>query len=152
MAPIRCSAPDCVVTFDEGTPADTLLVLVQLHARTAHPTTPPAQPTSTKAEKVKRPVIVTSGTSEDWAYFCSRWKDYKKATKLQAQDVVFQLLECCEEDLRKDLTRSFDDISDMTEDDALNAIKTLAVKPENIMVARVQLQNLHQQRDLFLAL
>ena len=34
-----------------------------------------------------------------------------------------------------------------TEEAALEAIKPFAVKPVNIMVSRVQLQNLHQERD-----
>ena len=55
-------------------------------------------------EKVRRPTISLSGTSEDWSYFLSRWEDYKAATKLQSAECITQLLECCEEQLRRDLT------------------------------------------------
>jgi len=36
----------------------------------------------------------------------TRWDDYKEATKITSKDLVIQLLECCEKDLRKDLTRA----------------------------------------------
>jgi len=48
-----------------------------------------------------------AGTTEDWLYFKSRWGDYIKATKLGGIDRVIQLLECCDEQLRKDLTRTW---------------------------------------------
>ena len=57
-------------------------------------------------EKVKRPVISTAGTSEEWSYFESRWSDYVDATKITGHDKVVQILECCDEPLRKDLARS----------------------------------------------
>jgi hypothetical protein len=38
--------------------------------------------------------------------FLLRWTDYVAATKLDGKDKVIQLLECCEELLRKDLTRT----------------------------------------------
>ena len=59
-----------------------------------------------KVEKVKRPSISSAGTTEDWLYFKSRWGDYVIATKLEGTDRVIQLLECCDEQLRKDLTRN----------------------------------------------
>ena len=36
----------------------------------------------------------------------TRWTDYAEATKVQGKDKVIQLLECCEEQLRNDLTRN----------------------------------------------
>ena len=111
---IRCPAPDCQESWPSNTPSDVLLRLLDIHERTAHPTTAPATaPTATgvKAEKVKRPVISVSGTSEEWTYFKQRWSEYKLATRLSGQDIIFQLLECCDEALRKDLTRSFTNLT-----------------------------------------
>ena len=63
-------------------------------------------------------------------------------------DRVAQLLECCEEDLRKDLTRTAGgSLLDKEEQLVLNAIKSLAVRQENIMVARVTLHNMKQDRE-----
>ena len=78
--------------------------LITTHA-TSHQT--PSQPTQTaRVEKVKIPSISSASTTEDWLYFKSRWGDYVKATKLKGTDRVIQLLECCDEQLRKDLTRN----------------------------------------------
>ena len=99
-------------------------------------------------EKVKRPTISLSGTSEDWSYFLSRWEDYKAATKLQSAECITQLLECCEEQLRRDLTRSAGGkLSDKTETELLAAMKCLAVREENLMVARLNLHTMRQDRD-----
>ena len=43
--------------------------------------------------------------SEEWAYFETRWDDYKTVTRVTGHECVVQLLECCAESLRKDLTR-----------------------------------------------
>ena len=96
---------------------------------------------------MKRPIISTAGTQEEWKYFEQRWSDYRAATHLTGTDVVYQLLECCDETLRRDLTRTFGSLSSSTEATVLKNIKTLAVRQENIMVARVQLQQMRQDRD-----
>ena len=102
--PVLCSAPDCTHSFGTAT-GNALTALIELHARTAHPPTHhEAEPAATtKAEKVRRPTITPQGTTEDWTYFTSRWKEYKAATKITGDDVVSQLLETCDETLRKDL-------------------------------------------------
>lgn len=101
-----------------------------------------------KVEKVKRPSISSAGTSEEWAYFISRWNDYVQATKITGQEKVIQLLECCEETLRKDLTQSAGgSLINKPVETVIAAIKTLAVREENVMVARVTLHNMRQDRD-----
>ena len=149
MAPIECPAPNCTQTFQEDLDPNVLLRLLDLHAQTAHPapTVAPQAMPSTRTEKVRRPNIATSGTSEDWSYFLARWTEYKTATRLQANEVLFQLMECCEEPLRKDITRSYGSLTGRSEEEALKCIQSLAVKPENVLVSRVQLLNLRQDRD-----
>ena len=62
--------------------------------------------------------------------------------------MVIQLLECCEETLRRDLTRNNGGtLTGKAEDVVLKAIKQLAVREENVMVSRVNLLNMHQDRD-----
>ena len=120
--------------------------LITTHA-TSHQA--PSQPTqAARVEKVKRPSISSAGTTEDWLYFKSRWGDYVKATKLEGTDRVIQLLECCDEQLRKDLTRNAGGtLTGMTEDQVFKAMETLAIREENTMVARVSLHNMRQDRD-----
>ena len=115
---------------------------MQLSMPPPHPVVPVA-----KAEKVKRPCISYAGTTEDWQYFRSRWSDYVRATRLSGTDKVIQLLECCDEQLQKDLTRNTGGtLTGKTEDEVLAAIKTLAVREENVMVARVTLHNMKHDR------
>jgi hypothetical protein len=60
--------------------------------------------------------------------------------KIAGRDKVVQLIECCDEQLRKDLTRSAGgSLTNKTEQEVLAAIKKLAVREENTMVARVTL-------------
>lgn len=150
MANIPCPAPDCDTTWPANTPEAVLTRLIDLHSRTAHHVNAPppaAAAANARPEKVRRPAISAAGTSEEWAYFEQRWSDYKNATRLTGNDVVFQLLECCDETLRKDLTRTFGALASNDEQTTLRNIKSLAVRQENIMVARVQLQQMRQDRD-----
>ena len=102
MPTFECPYPEC--TFVTGDVKDELaVVLLNMHANGVH-SSQNSKPA--KAEAVKRPTVSIGGTSEEWQYFLTRWSDYKTATKISGTDLIIQLLECCQEDLRKDLTRS----------------------------------------------
>ena len=118
--------------------------LLQMHHSAVH-----TRPTvSINTEKVSRPQVTASGSSEDWQYFISRWSEYKRATHLTDADCVIQLLECCDDTLRRDLTRfSGGSLSTQSEKEVLAAMRSLAVREENLMVARVQLHNMVQDHD-----
>ncbi|XP_062586740.1 uncharacterized protein LOC134248350 [Saccostrea cucullata] len=143
MPKIKCPIPDCeyeTADLEAAIVASLLTVHSTIHSSLNAPTA--------KIEKVKRPSISAAGTSEEWSYFMSRWSDYVSATKIEGRDKVVQLLECCDEPLRKDLTRSTGgSLTDKTEETILSAIKKLAVREENTMVARVTLHNMRQDRD-----
>ena len=144
MPKVKCPIPGCDYETED---LDAVIVAALI---TAHTTThsPAGAATAAKVEKVKRPVISAAGTSEEWSYFESRWADYVDATKITGRDKVEQLLECCDEQLRKDLTRSAaGSLANKPEAEVLTAIKNLAVREENTMVARVTLHNMRQDRD-----
>ena len=131
MPKVKCSFPDCPYTTDD-LPAELVLKLLDIHAG-SHATLP--QPTI-KIERVCRPTISSAGTSEKWRYFQTRWGEYVAATKISGTDRVIQLLECCDDQLRKDLTRvAGKSLTTQSEEEVLRAIKRLAVREENIMVA-----------------
>ena len=122
---------------------DDLEVAAAVAILTIHGTSHPpavATPTAThseavKVERVKRPTISPGGTSQDWKYFVTRWTDYKTATRITGTEVLIQLVECCDEQLRKDLTRSLGASPlTKTEDQILDSMKLLAVREENVMV------------------
>ena len=96
-------------------------------------------------QKVKRPIIDAGCTNEEWQYFVMRWKGYKTATKLTGEDIVVHLMECCEEELRRDLHREAgSSLTEQNEADVLAAIRRLAVREENTMVSRVVLHGMNQ--------
>ena len=153
MPKFRCPYPECTYETDDVTDA-LAAVLLSVHSAGTHTTqaTATIQPqisaTTARVEKVRRPTVTAAGSSEDWAYFTTRWQDYVEATKIEGKDMIIQLLECCDEQLRKDLTRNAGgSLTNNTADEVLAAIKKLAVREENTMVARVQLHNMRQDRD-----
>jgi hypothetical protein len=122
-------------------------VMLTIHANGTHTSTgTPSQ--QHKTEKIRRPKLSTGGSSEEWSYFLTRWQDYADATKIAGKEKVIQLLECCDEHPRKDLTRSAGgSLASKPIDEVMSAIKKLAVREENTMVARVELHNMQQDRD-----
>ena len=148
MVVVQCPFPGCnFATIDTET--DLACTLLKIHASGAHTQQEGLAVRETaRVEKVKRPTITTGGSSEDWSYFTVRWQDYVTATKITGPELVIQLLECCDEELRKDLTRlSGGTLTAKTEEEVLAAIKSLAVREENTMVARVTLHEMRQDRD-----
>ena len=126
--------------------AELAAALMTVHA-TSHKQ-PDGNTSAARAEKVKRPSISSAGTTEEWLYFKSRWSDYIRATRLDGTDKIIQLLECCDKQLRKDLTRNQGGtLITMTEEEVFAATRELAVREENTMVARVTLHNLKQDHD-----
>ena len=149
MPAVPCAFRDCdFVTMDAS---DNLAItLLQMHCTDVHtpPTTPTNTSSSVKAEKVRRPTISSAGSSEEWSYFLTRWGDYKEATNITGKDIILQLQECCDDDLRKDLTRAAGgSLTNQTEDQVLASIKKLAVREENTMVARVTLHEMRQDHS-----
>ena len=156
MPVIQCPFPDCV--FDTGDVTNELArTLLEIHSAGAHQTasnesnsTPPAAPvvaraTTARTERVRRPTISMGGSTEYWSYFQVRWGDYKEATGITGRDLIIQLLECCDEELRQDLTRyAGGSLTDKSEEFVLDKIKTLAIREENTMVARVALHEMRQ--------
>ena len=145
MPVIDCPITDCEYATPDVDPI-VAAALITTHATIHNATASPAA--IAKVEKVKRPTISSAGTSEDWTYFLSRWTDYVEATKVSGKDKVIQLLECCDEHLRKDLTRTAGGtLTNKSEAEVITVMKTLAVREENTMVARVTLNNMRQDRD-----
>ena len=106
MAPVSLECPiegcNYAATHAE---AAVMIALMSVHA-SVHVTVPRALGTNAKMEKIKRPTVALAGTGEAWSYFLTRWGEYKTGTKLVGPDAVAQQLECCDKELRKDLTRS----------------------------------------------
>ena len=119
-------------------------MVLQAHISNAHAPNPHNY---AKPEKLDRPTVAKGCTSEDWTYFTSLWASYKAATKLPTTDINVQLLACCDTDLRKDLHRTDKELEQKDEDAILLTIASLAVRRENVMVSRLALHGMTQDRE-----
>ena len=115
MSQVKCPFPLCdYETADLD--AATVAALITTHSIIHN-----NAPTPVTAEKAP-PRHLLAG--EGWSYFLSRWTGYKSAQKLAGKELIIQLLECCDENLRKDLTRGQGGtLTDKPEADVLNAIR-----------------------------
>lgn len=95
-------------------------------------------------ERRKRPTIKTEITLQDWTYFLRCWQLYKKSTNIRGDLMVCELLDCCSEELAKDIDRTHSEIDTMNEEEILTAIKERAVIIENPVVAQVTHMNMKQ--------
>ena len=130
MPRTACPIAGCdFVTADVQDSAERIALL------TIHATTHSATAITAKPEKVSRPKVASGSSSEDWQYFIQRWTDYKNATKICGEDIKVQLMECCEESLRRDIHRSDKSMSSKSETEILSAIQKLAVREENTIVS-----------------
>lgn len=146
MPKIKCPIESCDYETPDVDPV-VAAALITTHA-TVHQASGGSTTPAARAEKVKRPSVSSAGTTEEWQYFILRWSDYVKATRLDGTDKIIQLLGCCDDQLRKDLTRNAGGtLTGMTEEEVLKAMESLAVREENAMVARVTLHNMKQDRD-----
>ena len=146
MASLKCPIPECTFEIGNDVQSDCKGAMLQLHL--VHHQTLLTDLTAAKPEKLKRPTITTDNSTDDWHYFLSRWNTYKSATKLSGKDISGQLLECCEESLRKNLTRVHKTaLHSMDESQLLQSIKALSVIEETTLVSRFKLHNLKQDID-----
>ena len=145
MPAITCPARGCNETFRDDLDPTVLSQLISIHAASFHPKQ--AETPGAKIEKVRRPTLSQGGSTEDWEFFLVRWREYKLATNIQGQQMISQLIECADNDLQKAIYRVYGSLADYTEENALKEIRKLAVKLENVLVARVDLHNLTQDRD-----
>ena len=137
----KCEFADCDWEQDTAN-LETFATLYKIHVSAVH-----AQPTSNaKAEKAKRPPLSSDVSDEDWEYFTSRWEQYKKAANITGDDVVTQLMECCDEQLRREHHRTFSGAGATTETDILAELKQIAVSKKNKAVNRVKLGQMKQDR------
>ncbi len=144
MPNIKCSAEDC--EYETGEQEVSICAeLLKIHAIDSHSRAPVNPISNSQVEKLKRPTIKQAGTTGEWGYFKTRWAEYRDGTRLKGADIVAQLLECCEEDLRRKLTSAAGGtLTKKTEEEVMHAIETLAVRRENAMVSRVTLHKMTQ--------
>ena len=147
----RCPRPSpipaCAFETDE---LDAVIVAALLTTHALVHNGAPAAPATpvVKVKRAKKHSVSSGAQVRTRCNFCEAWKYYVEATKVAGKELVIQLLEWCDENLRRDLTRSAGgSLADKSQEDVLKAIRILAVREENTMVARVMLNNMTQGRE-----
>ena len=148
---LKCEFQECSWKSEKAEIGICLRLLeIHISAKHAPVKNPPvsASHANAKPEKAKRPEMAAEVSDEDWAYFLSRWDEYKRATALTGDDVVIQLMECCSEELRRDHHRTFPKVEGdtATESSRLLQLKQLAVRKKNRAVNRVKLGTMKQDK------
>jgi len=127
MSRIKYTILSCGYETEELNDGAVIAALLNIHANTHTPST--AAKSSERVEKLQRPTVSAAGSSEIWSCFITRWEEYRDGSKLAGTDVVTQLLECCNEDLRRDLTRTAGgSLANKPEQEILKAIRVLVVR------------------------
>ena len=80
---LNCEFDKCKWTSPTGS-LESVVKLLEIHVTSKHSPGPGQQ----KVERAKRPEIGAELSDEDWNYFLSRWKSYKKSTNLSGEDIV----------------------------------------------------------------
>ena len=80
MPEVSCPIAGCEYKNSE-LDASIVAALITAHSVT-HPPVAADPVAAAKIERVRRPTISAAGTSADWSYFQSRWKNYVDATKV----------------------------------------------------------------------
>ena len=142
-----CSAPNCDFNTGDMPEAVTALALLQMHQTNNH-VAAAATGSSVKPDKLTRPSITKGVNTEDWNFFIQRWDLYTDRCRLTGDDVVPQLLECCDTELTKDVYRTCgNNLTTISVVNLLATIKALSVTEENALVSRMLLAKLGCYED-----
>ena len=107
MPKYKCPFTECKYETEDVEDA-LAAVLILVHSNGTHVAAPTTshRTIAAKIERVKGTTISAAGSSEEWTYFLTRWQEYVDATQITGKDKVLQLLECCDDNLRKDITQN----------------------------------------------
>lgn len=147
MTVLSCPIPGCGFTTEDVDvigAAAIMNVHSHIHAATNAPR--PAGP-AIRAPKLERPKLQMNSTTEDWNAFVRRWETYRTGSSIPDNVASGQLLECTEEQLGNIVLRAKPNFTTLPLNDALTALKKLAVIPVALGVVRSELLAMRQDPD-----
>ena len=148
MVVIRCTQGGCSWESADRTEAFAPVLAAELsnHTAVSHNSSNDQQNSgsSKKIPSIERPKIANGSTEETWSVFLKKWQLFKSGTKIAASELNNHLFQCCEDSLGDDLLRGVTNITNVTEEELLSAIKKLAVQPVARGVRRTELINMQQ--------
>ena len=135
---LDCEVPGCT-SQKTGDDLALALDLMKLHHAQAHSTESKQKP-----PKVERPKITRGMSGEEWATFVRKWEMFKRSTHIGTDELVTQLLACCQADLENSVYAKISDMNTATEKNVLDTIKSLAVLEVAQSVKITELMGLRQ--------
>ena len=120
------------------------LVLLKIHADSAHATPAPApapRPASGSRVKLDPPKLSAGSDQETWEHFLRNWAMFKTGMGITVTQSPVFLFNCLGGDSKDDILRANPgtEVAEMTEAALTEAIKGLAVKVESKLVHRIRM-------------
>ena len=141
--PIDCSDESCSYSTPANIPTYELIIkTLELHVKTVHQIQSSSEPSHTKTEKPKRPVITTGLSESEWSFFTSKWTRYVRQTRVSGQQLLDELWTCMDTELEK--LAFADNLTATDQESLLQRIKSLAV---TTLHPSIHVVNLHQMRQ-----
>ena len=140
MPQIACQFTGCEYTAENDS-VEIAIALLNSH-NSIHLQMPSRGPDLLKTPKVDRPELNQDISDEDWESFAEEWNRFKRSwyrADMTQRTVVDQLVECCQQDLRRLLIKEDPAILNDTEDNVLAAMRKMAVIPIAASVRRTKL-------------
>ena len=142
--PLVCGAEGCRYRTPDNCPNwDSLIKVMELHVKQAHPGPGQQVVGSSKQEKLPRPTLEAGISDADWSFFVSQWERYKRSTKILGQEAIDQLWACASEEL----SRQCHDAGvnkDTSEKDLLDMLRLCSIRAQNKLVNVVEFLNSSQ--------
>ena len=145
MTVLSCPIPGCGFKTEDVEVVGAAAIL-NIHSHMHVNSAPPAAPVI-RGPKLERPKVELNSTCEDWNAFIRRWEIFRVGASIADNAAPGQLLECTTEQLDNILLRAHPEFTKKTLDDALAALKSIAVIPVAIGVLRADLAAMRQDPD-----
>ena len=96
--PLQCQSPGCDWSTPPNTPSWEMMVqLLQLHDKNVHPAATNNSPSTTKLERLPRPVFSLNMTEATWQFKVIEWQSYIGQTPTTPDNKLLQLRAACDE-------------------------------------------------------
>ena len=122
------------------------VVAYQHHLNTSHAAPgaqqAPLQPDQSHSKtKFDPPKLSAGSDQESWDYFLRYWDQYKATMAIVGDNVKLFFLQCMDRDLREDIYRAHPtaEVNGMTDEQLIEAVKSLAVKVESKLIHRIRM-------------
>ena len=143
MPIIQCPRIGCDYSTGEQ---EAVIAAALLNAHSTVHTGPGGGGGNTRAPPVERPKVTSACPLAEWEVFKSRWRSFKLATNIVGDKKVHQLLGCLDSDVANLVYNEHSSPEELTEEDLLELIQKVAVKPENVWVTREKLHTMQQDQ------